>query len=43
MKGKLDETGMTIIGGTPEDFRALIEEGIALYGAIITTAGIKPE
>src|SRR5262245_63729174 len=43
MKAKLDENGMAVIGGTPEDFRNLIVDGIARYGAIIKTAGVKPE
>jgi hypothetical protein len=34
---------MSVIGGTPEDFRALIEDGIVRYGAIIKAAGIQPE
>jgi len=42
-KAKLDENGMAVIGGTPEDFRALIVDGIARYGAIIKAAGVKPE
>ena len=42
MKSKLDENGMAVIGGTPEDFRALIVDGIARYGAIIKVAGVKP-
>lgn len=43
MKSKLDDNGMAVIGGTPEDFRALIVDGIARYGAIIKAAGVKPE
>jgi tripartite-type tricarboxylate transporter receptor subunit TctC len=43
VKGKLDDNGMAVIGGTPEAFRALIEDGIARYGAIIAAAGIKPQ
>jgi len=43
VKAKLDENGMAVIGGTPEDFRALIAEGLARYGAIIKAAGIQPE
>jgi len=43
MKAKLDENGMAVIGGMPEDFRSLIVDGIARYGAIIKAAGIKPE
>jgi tripartite-type tricarboxylate transporter receptor subunit TctC len=34
---------MTIIGDTPEEFRALIQDGIERYGAIIKAAGIQPE
>ena len=40
---RLNENGMSVIGGTPEDFRALIEDGIKRYGAIIKAAGIPPE
>jgi tripartite-type tricarboxylate transporter receptor subunit TctC len=40
---KLNDNGMAVIGGTPQDFRALIEDGIARYGAIIKAAGIEPE
>jgi len=43
VKAKLDENGLAMIGGTPDDFRALIVDGIARYGAIIKAAGIKPE
>ena len=43
VKAKLDENGLTVIGGSPEDFRALITDGISRYGAIIKAAGIKPE
>jgi tripartite-type tricarboxylate transporter receptor subunit TctC len=40
---RLNENGMSVIGGTPEDFKALIEDGIARYGAIIKAAGIPPQ
>jgi tripartite-type tricarboxylate transporter receptor subunit TctC len=40
---RLHENGMAVIGGTPEEFRALIEDGIARYGAIIKAAGIQAE
>jgi tripartite-type tricarboxylate transporter receptor subunit TctC len=40
---RLHENGMAVLGGTPEEFRALIEDGIARYGAIIKAAGIQPE
>ena len=41
--GKLEDNGMALIGGTPEEFAALIADGIARYGAIIKAAGIQPE
>ena len=40
---KLDDNGMAVIGGTPEQFAALMQDGIARYGAIIKAAGIQPE
>jgi tripartite-type tricarboxylate transporter receptor subunit TctC len=40
---KLHDNGMAVIGGTPDDFKALIVDGIARYGAIIKAAGIQPE
>jgi tripartite-type tricarboxylate transporter receptor subunit TctC len=43
VKAKLDENGMAVIGGTPEDFRALIADGIVHYGQIIKAAGLQPE
>jgi tripartite-type tricarboxylate transporter receptor subunit TctC len=43
VKAKLDENGLSVIGGSPEDFRTLIVDGIARYGAIIRAAGLKPE
>ncbi|MGA7490728.1 MAG: tripartite tricarboxylate transporter substrate binding protein [Xanthobacteraceae bacterium] len=41
--GKLEDNGMAVIGGTPEQFAALIADGIARYGAIIKAAGIEAE
>jgi tripartite-type tricarboxylate transporter receptor subunit TctC len=41
--GKLEENGMAVIGGTPNDFAALMQDGIARYGAIIKAAGIQAE
>ncbi len=41
--GKLGNNGMAVIGGTPEEFAALIADGIARYGAIIKAAGIEAE
>jgi tripartite-type tricarboxylate transporter receptor subunit TctC len=40
---KLNDNGMAVIAGTPEEFKALIEDGIERYGAIIKAAGIQPE
>jgi tripartite-type tricarboxylate transporter receptor subunit TctC len=40
---KLEDNGMTVIGGTPDAFAALIHDGIERYGAIIKAAGIQPE
>jgi tripartite-type tricarboxylate transporter receptor subunit TctC len=40
---KLDDNGMAVIGGTPEQFAALMQDGIARYGAIIKAAGIQAE
>jgi tripartite-type tricarboxylate transporter receptor subunit TctC len=39
----LEDNGMTVIGGTPDEFAALMKDGIARYGAIIKAAGIQPE
>jgi tripartite-type tricarboxylate transporter receptor subunit TctC len=41
--GKLEENGMSVMGGTPNEFAALMQDGIARYGAIIKAAGIQPE
>jgi tripartite-type tricarboxylate transporter receptor subunit TctC len=40
---KLEDNGMAVIGGTPDDFAALMRDGIVRYGAIIKSAGIQPE
>jgi tripartite-type tricarboxylate transporter receptor subunit TctC len=40
---KLEDNGMAVIGGTPDEFAALMKDGIARYGAIIKAAGIQPE
>jgi tripartite-type tricarboxylate transporter receptor subunit TctC len=41
--GKLQDNGMTVIGGTAEEFGARMRDGIVRYGEIIKAAGIKPE
>jgi tripartite-type tricarboxylate transporter receptor subunit TctC len=43
VSSKLEDNGMAVIGGTPEQFAALMQDGIARYGAIIKAAGIQPE
>jgi len=43
VSSKLSENGMAVLGGTPADFKALIENGIVRYGAIIKAAGLRPE
>jgi tripartite-type tricarboxylate transporter receptor subunit TctC len=43
VSSKLSENGMAVLGGTPADFKALIEDGIVRYGVIIKAAGLRPE
>jgi len=43
VREKLDANGMALLGGTPEDFAALIADGMTRYGAIIKAAGVKAE
>ena len=35
---KLEDNGMTVIGGTPEQFAALMQDGIARYGLDLSVA-----
>jgi tripartite-type tricarboxylate transporter receptor subunit TctC len=39
----LQENGLTVIGGTPEQFSALMKDAIERFGEIIKRAGIQPE
>jgi len=43
VKAKLQDSGMTVIGGTAEEFGIRMRDGIARYGEIIKAAGIQPE
>jgi len=43
VRGKLEDNGMTVIGGTPEQFGALMQDGTVRYGAIIKATGIQAE
>jgi tripartite-type tricarboxylate transporter receptor subunit TctC len=39
----LEDNGLSVIGGSPEQFTALMRDGIERFGAIIKNAGIQPE
>jgi tripartite-type tricarboxylate transporter receptor subunit TctC len=39
----LADNSYTVIGGSPEQLKALMIDGIARFGLIIQAAGIKPE
>jgi tripartite-type tricarboxylate transporter receptor subunit TctC len=43
LKEKLVEQGIVAVGGTPEEFRALVAEEIVRWSKVITDAGIKME
>ncbi|MFL6798328.1 MAG: Bug family tripartite tricarboxylate transporter substrate binding protein [Xanthobacteraceae bacterium] len=43
VRPKLEELGYAVIGGSPEQFTALIGDGIERYGTIIRAAGIQPD
>jgi tripartite-type tricarboxylate transporter receptor subunit TctC len=43
VQAKLEASDLTVIGGTPEHFARLQQDGIEQFGAIIKAAGIKPE
>jgi tripartite-type tricarboxylate transporter receptor subunit TctC len=43
VRPKIEDNGYAVIGGTPEEFRALIRDGIARFGTIIKAAGIEPQ
>lgn len=39
----LQKNGLTVIGGSPADFAALLKNGIERFGAIIKRAGLQPQ
>jgi tripartite-type tricarboxylate transporter receptor subunit TctC len=43
VRAKLETSDFAIIDGTPEEFAALLKDGIDRYGAIIKAAGIPPQ
>ena len=40
---KIDELAMALIANTPEQFAAMLKQGIDQYGRLIKAAGIQPE
>ena len=42
-RAKIEDSDMTIIADTPQEFAALQKDGIEKFGEIIKAAGIKPE
>ena len=43
VRAKLEAADFAVIGDTPEEFAALLKDGIARYGAIIKAAGIPAQ
>jgi tripartite-type tricarboxylate transporter receptor subunit TctC len=43
VKAKLEAADFAVIGGSPEEFAALIKDGIQRYGEIIKAAGIPKQ
>ena len=43
VRAKLEASDFAVIDGTPEEFAALLKDGIERYGAIIKAAGIPPQ
>jgi tripartite-type tricarboxylate transporter receptor subunit TctC len=43
VRAKLEASDFAVIGGTSEDFAALLKDGIARYGKIIKDAGIPAQ
>jgi len=43
VRPKLDESALFVIGGSPEDFAALMKRGFEIYGKVVKAAGLKPE
>jgi tripartite-type tricarboxylate transporter receptor subunit TctC len=42
-RAKIEDSDMTVIADTPQEFAALQKDGIEKFGEIIKAAGIKPE
>jgi tripartite-type tricarboxylate transporter receptor subunit TctC len=43
VRAKLEAADFAVIAGTPDEFAALLKDGIERYGAIIKAAGIPPQ
>lgn len=43
VRARLDENAMIVIANTPEQFAAMVKNGIDVYGKLIKAAGIQPE
>jgi tripartite-type tricarboxylate transporter receptor subunit TctC len=43
VRTRLEESGMAIIGNTPEQFAALMRRGFEIYGKAVKLAGVEPE
>jgi len=43
VKARFDESGMFVIGNTPEQFAASIKRGYEVYGEAAKAAGVRPE
>ena len=42
IRGKVDPTGAEIVGGSPEEFGAMLKDNMVRMKRIISEAGIKP-
>jgi tripartite-type tricarboxylate transporter receptor subunit TctC len=43
LKARFDQLGIEAVGGTPDQARQFLENEIAKWGKVITTAGVKAE
>ncbi|MFM9971414.1 MAG: Bug family tripartite tricarboxylate transporter substrate binding protein [Burkholderiales bacterium] len=43
IRGKLEESGVAVIGNSPVEFATLIKRGYEVYGKAFALSGIKPE
>jgi tripartite-type tricarboxylate transporter receptor subunit TctC len=43
VKNALEQTGVAVVGSTPEELAALLKAETELWGPVIKAAGIKPE